>query len=76
MNDIFKPYLRKFIMVFFDDILVYSQSLEEHKGHLKKTLTVLRQYHFFIKPFKCEFMKEELEYIRHIISGKGVMVDQ
>ena len=45
-------------------------------GHLEKTLDILRQHHFYIKSFKCEFMKEELEYLGHIISGKGVMVDQ
>ena len=76
MNDIFKVHLRKFILVFFDDILIYSRSLEEHMAHLEQTLVILRSHHFFIKPSKCEFVKEELEYLRHIILGEVVKVDQ
>ncbi|XP_042962448.1 uncharacterized protein LOC122296713 [Carya illinoinensis] len=75
MNSIFKPLLRKFVLVFFDDILVYSKTIEEHKQHLEKVLTILEEHHFFIKATKCAFMEKELEYLGHFISGDGVKVD-
>ena len=75
MNEVFKPFLRKFVLVFFDDILVYSTSLEEHIGQLQVVLGLLEQHHFFIKLSKCEFVQRELEYLGHIISGEGVKVD-
>ncbi|XP_042969094.1 uncharacterized protein LOC122301779 [Carya illinoinensis] len=75
MNSIFKPLLRKFVLVFFDDILVYSRTIEEHKQHLEKVLTILEEHHFFIKATKCAFMEKELEYLGHFISGDGVKVD-
>ncbi|XP_042992260.1 uncharacterized protein LOC122318738 [Carya illinoinensis] len=75
MNSIFKPLLRKFVLVFFDDILVYSKTIEEHKQHLEKVLTILEEHHFFIKTTKCAFMEKELEYLGHFISGDGVKVD-
>ena len=55
MNEIFRPYLRKFVLVFFDDILVYSKSVEEHVGHLKAVLEVLRQHKLYAKASKCTF---------------------
>ena len=55
MNEIFKPYIRKFVLVFFDDILVYSKSVEEHVGHLKAVLEVLRQHQLYAKASKCAF---------------------
>ena len=63
-------------MVFFDDILIYSKSIEEHVKHLALVLTVLEENNFFIKPSKCVFMQKELEYLGHIISHDGVKVDQ
>ena len=72
MNDIFKPYLRKFILVFFDDILVYSFSLQDHFEHLKLTLEVLRSNHLFAKMSKCIFGCIKIDYIGHLISAKGV----
>ena len=55
MNEIFKPYLRKFILVFFDDILVYSANINDHLSHLKITLKVLRDHQLFAKKSKCRF---------------------
>ncbi|KAJ3690878.1 hypothetical protein LUZ61_020042 [Rhynchospora tenuis] len=75
MNQVFKPYLRKFILVFFDDILVYSRDQDEHLQHLEMTLTVLKENKFFAKLSKCEFGVDKLEYLGHIISADGVSTD-
>jgi len=75
MNSIFHPYLRKFILVFFDDILVYSNTWEQHLEHVQQTLAILRQHQFFVKMSKCAFGQQELEYMGHIITNHGVKVD-
>ncbi|KAJ9546382.1 hypothetical protein OSB04_018925 [Centaurea solstitialis] len=76
MNEVFKSFLRKFILVFFDDILVYSRSIEEHKEHLKRVLEVLSQHRLYANKKKCEFGCKKLGYLGHMISGNGVEVDQ
>lgn len=76
MNSIFREHLRKFVLVFFDDILVYSHSLEEHLAHVRVVFEILRAHSLFVKHKKCEFAKRELEYLGHIISCDGVKVDQ
>jgi Reverse transcriptase (RNA-dependent DNA polymerase)/Retroviral aspartyl protease/Retrotransposon gag protein len=75
MNSIFKPYLRKFILVFFDDILVYSASKELHHTHLGIVLQILKENHLYAKMSKCSFGLRELEYLGHIISDRGVATD-
>ncbi|KAJ4807897.1 polyprotein [Rhynchospora pubera] len=75
MNQVFKPYLRKFILVFFDDILVYSPDLDTHKKHLALTFEVLKKHQLFAKRSKCAFGMAEVEYLGHIISHKGVATD-
>jgi len=72
MNTIFKPHLRKFILVFFDDILVYSKTLAEHVIHLKTAFQILQQNSLFVKLPKCEFATNKVEYLGHIISAEGV----
>ena len=76
MNSIFRPYLRKHILVFFDDILIYSPNWEMHLAHVRETLEVLRHHQFFIKANKCAFGQQELEYLGHIVTHQGVKVDQ
>lgn len=76
MNHIFRPYLRKFVLVFFDDILVYSTDLESHAHHLQVVLSLLRHHHLFAKPSKCSFAAQSVEYLGHILSGAGLHVDQ
>lgn len=73
MNHIFRPYLRKFILVFFDDILVYSY--EAHLEHLSVALEVLRQSTLFAKVSKCSFGNQEVEYLGHLIIAEGVSTD-
>jgi hypothetical protein len=75
MNQIFKPYLRRFILVFFDDILVYNRDMESHTIHLNITLDTLRQNQLFAKLSKCKLCCGEVEYLGHIITGQGVCAD-
>lgn len=67
MNGIFKPLLRRFVIVFFDDILVYSSSAEEHVTHLREVLNILRDNSFFIKKSKSAFGVSTIDYLGHII---------
>jgi len=75
IKHVFKPYLRKFILVFFDDILVYRESYSQHLQHLTTTLEVLRQNTLFAKKSKCSFGVREVEYLGHIISHQGAATD-
>jgi hypothetical protein len=75
MNKVFAPYLDVFVVVYLDDILVYSKSLEEHVQHLRKVLSTLREHKLFAKRKKCEFAKADIQYLGHIISKDGVATD-
>ena len=75
MNELFKPYFWKFVLVFGDDILIYSKTWREHVRHLDQVLTILEEHQFFAKMSKCTFGKEEVDYLGHIISKGGVKVD-
>ncbi|KAA0047304.1 transposon Tf2-1 polyprotein isoform X1 [Cucumis melo var. makuwa] len=75
MNTIFKPYLRKFILVFFDDILVYSNNEKEHVSHMEKVLSTLRDHALYANKKKYSFAQLKIEYLGHVISGEGVEVD-
>ncbi|KAL6315672.1 hypothetical protein AAG906_005760 [Vitis piasezkii] len=68
MNSIFRPHLRKFILVFFDDILIYSPDWDHHLLHVRQTFEILR-HRFFVKDSKCAFGQQELEYLGHIITS-------
>jgi len=75
MNRIFHAYLDKFVVVFIDDILIYSKNEEEHAEHLKIVLQVLKQKKLYAKLSKCEFWLSEVSFLCHIISGNGIAVD-
>jgi hypothetical protein len=75
MNSILEPYLRKFVMVFIDDILIYSADLTQHLEHLRLVFYTLRDHQFYLKRKKCVFAKSELQYLGHIISKDGVSTD-
>ena len=75
MNDIFRPHLRNFALVFFDDILIYSKSWEEHLSHLQTVLTILAANHLLAKEAKCCFGVTSMDYLGHIISIYSVSID-
>ncbi|KAK8628792.1 hypothetical protein V6N13_009375 [Hibiscus sabdariffa] len=75
MNRIFKPYLDKFVVVFIDDILIYSHNKDEHAEHLRIVLQTLRDRQLFAKFSKCEFWLSEVAFLGHVISDKVIMVD-
>ena len=75
MNRVFKEYLDTFVIVFIDDILVYSRTDQEHQMHLRKALTVLRENRLYAKFSKCEFWLREVSFLGHVISAKGVSVN-
>jgi hypothetical protein len=76
MNHIFRGHLRKSILVFVDDILVYSKTWQEHMGHLEEVLNIMDAQSLYAKESKCEFGMTELLYLGHIISAQGVQVHQ
>jgi len=75
MNRIFHPFLDQFVVVFIDDILIYSKTLKEHEEHLKIVLQILKEKKLYAKFSKCEFWLEEVKFLGHVISNKGVLVD-
>ncbi|RVW59010.1 Transposon Tf2-2 polyprotein [Vitis vinifera] len=75
MNRVFKPYLDQFVVVFIDDILVYSRSREEHEGHLSIVLQTLRDKQLYAKLKKCEFWLDRISFLGHVVSNDGISVD-
>lgn len=75
MNEVFKDCLRKFVLVFFNDILVYSKLMEEHMKHLTLVFQKLQQHILKVKLSKCAFGTYSVEYLGHIIFANGVVVD-
>lgn len=75
MNDIFRPYLRRFVLVFFEDILIYSSSIDEHAQHLALVLDIRESHPLYVNEKKCEFCKNKVAYLGHIKSSEGVAID-
>jgi hypothetical protein len=72
MNLVFQPYLDKFVVVFIDDILVYSNSFEEHEEHLRQTLQTLRDHQLYAKLSKYKFWLKRVMFLGHVILVEGV----
>lgn len=76
MNDTFKLYLRKFIIVFFNDILIYNKSFDDHLHHLAQTFQLLQDHQFYLKLSKCSFAQQQVECLGHIVFASGVALVQ
>ncbi|KAK9128852.1 hypothetical protein Syun_017649 [Stephania yunnanensis] len=70
-----EEYLDRFVIVFIDDILIYSRTREEHEGHLRTVLQTLRDHRLFAKFSKCEFWLSEVRFLGHVVGATGVAVD-
>jgi hypothetical protein len=75
MNDVLRPFLRRFVPVFFDDILIYNSSWADHLRHIRAVLTMLQQHQLFVKQSKCAFAVPSVAYLGHVISASGVAMD-
>lgn len=75
MNQVLELLLRRFVVVFFDDILIYSQSEEEHIKHLGTVLSTIGEHKFFLRKSKCEFAVTWLQFLGHIITTEGTSPD-
>ena len=75
MNRVFQPYLDRFVIVFIDDILVYSGSPDEHSEHMRIGLQTLREHKLYAKLSKCQFWLDRVVFLGHVISVEGVSVD-
>ena len=75
MHRVFQPYLDQFVIVFMDNILIYSQSEEEHEDHLRIVLQALREHHLYVKFSKCEFWLTKVRFLGHVMLASRVLVD-
>jgi hypothetical protein len=75
MNSVFMPELNKFVMIFIDDILVYSKTMEEHEKHIEIVLQWLREHQFYAQFNKCELWIKEVLFLDHVVSLDGIAVD-
>ncbi|PKU84463.1 putative mitochondrial protein [Dendrobium catenatum] len=75
MNRVFKEYMDQFVIVFIDDILVYSASEEDHARHLSIVLDTLRQHQLYAKFSKCKFWLKSISFLGHVVSDEGISVD-
>ena len=75
MNRVFRPYVDQFVVVFIDDILVYSKDAQEHEQHLRIVLETLREKKLYAKLSKCDFWLKEVSFLGHIVSAGGIRVD-
>lgn len=75
VNDLFKPYLRQFMLVFFNDSLIYSKTWTDHLIHLQLVLGILRDNNLYLKQSKCSFGQASIEYLGHIVSHEGVVAN-
>src|SRR6266498_545547 len=75
MNQVLKKYLGKFILVYLNDIIIYSKTFEEHKEHVRLVFEALQAASLMMKLRKCKFAQKELQFLRHIISVEGIRID-
>src|SRR6266511_1629935 len=75
MNEVLRKYLEKFVLVYLDDIIIYSKTFEEHKEHVRLVFEALRAASLMMKPKKCKFAQKELRFLGHIIFAEGIRMD-
>jgi hypothetical protein len=75
MQQVFRPHLDDFVIVFLDDILIYSKTAEEHRQHLRQVLQLLRQHRLFGKLSKCDFWNQRISFLGHIVTPQGIQMD-
>ena len=75
MNRVFRPFVDQFVVVFIDDMLVYSKDAQEHEQHLRIVLETLREKRLYAKLSKCDFWIKEVSFLGHIVSAEGIRVD-
>ena len=75
INSVLRPFLEKFVILYLDDILIFSNTLEEHHNHVRQVLEKLIENNLYAKLSKCEFDKDKVEFLGHVISGKGISTD-
>ncbi len=75
MNNVLRPYLNKFVLVYLDDILIYSKTPEDHLKHIQLVLDILRKHKLFAKLSKCAFGTTNVDFLGHVVSSEGIKVD-
>jgi len=75
MNKILRQYIRKFVQVYLDDVIIYSNNLDEHKRHIKAVLEKIREANLKLKPSKCQWFQTELKFIRHLVRRNSIKSD-
>ncbi|KAK9113309.1 hypothetical protein Syun_020106 [Stephania yunnanensis] len=75
MNDVLKEYIDRFVVVYLDDIVIYSQNLQDHVDHLRKVLTTLRANHLYVKREKCEFATQTISFLGHVVGQGKLQMD-
>ncbi len=76
MNEVFREFLHRCVIVYIDNILIYSRNLADHRQHVKQVLQKLRQFHLYLKLEKCKFHRPTVQFLGYVISQEGIQMDQ
>ena len=76
MNRVFQPFLDKFVVVYLDDIVIYSKTLDDHVQHLRQVFQVLRENELYVKKEKCEFARKEVTFLGHVVGDGKIKMDK
>jgi len=76
MNHMLRAFIGKFVVVYFDDILIYSKEIDEHISHLRQVLNVLRKESLYANLKKCDFCMDRIVFLGYVVSAKGIEIDE